>query len=113
MNLICLLKGHQYDDYKCVRCGKRREFICFHELMDKDLRELLAYYLTLNPWSGNDELAEAIKQDECYITPEQFAILRKETQSCSTGPGHLKEYDMTITLYRIWLRWLSDTYMEY
>ena len=113
MNLICLITGHKYDDYKCVRCGKRREVLFFHKIMGKSDREFLAKLLLNAQWYGDPELAEAIQQDECTITPEQFAVLMSETQSCNTGPGHLKEYDMTITLYRIWLRWLSDKYMEY
>ena len=113
MGLICLIKGHQYDNYKCVRCGRRREFLFFHKLMDKDDRKYLAKLLIDDQWNGYPELAEAIQQDECTITPEQFAVMMTITEKYPTGPRYIKENDLHIRLYRIWLRWLSDTYMEY
>ncbi len=113
MNLICLITGHQNDEYKCIRCGKRLETICFHKLMDKEDRKYLAKLLIGDQWNGDPELAEAIQQDECTITPEQFAVLITKTESYPTGPRYIKENDLQIQLYRIWLRWLSEKYMEY
>ena len=106
MNLICLIKGHKYDDYKCERCGMKRETIAFHKLMDREYREFLAEYMNTS-WFGDKELAKEILQDECYLTPQQFGFLMETANSFQTGRGHITEYMVVRTMDNIWRNWLA------
>ena len=106
MNLICLIKGHKFDDYKCERCGQKRETIAFHKLMDREYREFLAEYMNTS-WFGDKELAKKILQDECYLTPQQFVELLETSNSLLTGPGHMTEEMVVREMAHIWGNWLA------